>query len=77
MRTTVVLDPDVEAAVAELQREHNLGRSEALNLLARRGAARRRVRQEYVHRSAHLGPRVDVTNVGDVLDLLDDRDATA
>jgi hypothetical protein len=73
MRTTVNVDEDVAAEVARLRREQGLGLSEALNVLARRGLAagaapRTRFRQE----SADLGARVDVTNVGDVLDLLDE-----
>lgn len=73
MRTTVNVDEDVAAEIARLRREEGLGLSEALNLLARRGLAaevapRTRFRQE----SVDLGARVDVTNVGEVLDLLDE-----
>lgn len=73
MRTTVVIDSDVAAEIERLRRE-GLGLSEALNLLARRGmtkgAASERV--GYKHRTARIGLKVDVTNVADVLDLLDD-----
>lgn len=72
MRTTIDLDDDVEAAVAALQRERGIGRSKALNELARRGAAQRAPRHHYVHRTADLGARIDVTNIGEVLGLLDD-----
>ena len=71
VRTTVTLDDDVEAAVERLQRERGLGRSEALNLLARRGIVSSAPTERYVHRSAEIGLRVDVTDIGEVLDLLD------
>lgn len=50
------------------------GLSEALNLLARRGMARGATPEpvKYKHRTSLLGLKVDVTNVADVLDLLDD-----
>jgi hypothetical protein len=73
MRTTVNVDEDVAAEIARLRREQGIGLSAALNLLARRGLAagaapRTRFRQE----SADLDARVDVTNIGEVLDLLDE-----
>ncbi|MEO6792419.1 MAG: CopG family transcriptional regulator [Mycobacterium sp.] len=73
MRTTVVIDSDVAAEVERLRRE-GLGISEALNLLARRGIAARTGApgDRYRHRTARIGLKVDVTNVADVLDLLDD-----
>lgn len=72
MRTTVTLDADVEAAVARLRREHGIGLSEALNQLARRDLAAHVQRMPYRHRSVDLGIRVDITNIGDVLELLDE-----
>lgn len=73
MRTTVVIDSDVAAEIERLRRE-GLGISEALNLLARRGVAAqsRAGTAKYRHRTARIGLKVDVTNVADVLDLLDD-----
>ncbi len=73
VRTTVVIDSDVAAEVDRLRRE-GLGISEALNLLARRGMAAQTSAPEarYRHRTARIGLKVDVTNVADVLDLLDD-----
>lgn len=70
MRTTIDLDDDVRLAVQRLRAERGFGLSEAVNALARAGlkpAARRR----YVHKSAKLGLKIDVSNVGEVLDLLD------
>lgn len=73
MRTTVVIDSDVAAEIERLRRE-GLGLSEALNLLARRGMSRKPAseRVEYQHRTSRIGLKVDVTNVADVLELLDD-----
>lgn len=72
MRTTVNLTPDVEAEVARLRREQGLGTSAAINTLARRGMQRADRPQAFAQRTARLGARVDITNVGEVLDLLDD-----
>lgn len=75
MRTTITVADDVAAEMERLRRRDGLGPSEALNLLARRGMARRPVaRTPYVHRSSDLGLRVDVRNIGEVLDVLDDDD---
>lgn len=72
MRTTVDIDDDVRAAAEALRAERGIGLSEAINALARAGAAPRRTEARYVHRSTDLGIRVDVTDVGDVLDALDE-----
>ena len=72
MRTTVTLDDDVEVVLERLRRDEGLGLSEALNQLVRRGAMSHAPAQPYVHRSSDLGVRVDVTNIGDVLELLDE-----
>jgi hypothetical protein len=72
MRTTITLDDDVEAALSRLRRDEGLGLSEALNQLVRRGLAARVGGQPYVLRSSDLGVRIDVTNIGDVLELLDE-----
>jgi hypothetical protein len=51
-----------------------MGLSEALNLLARRGMTRgaSSTTVKYKHRTSRIGLKVDVTNIADVLDLLDD-----
>lgn len=74
MRTTVSLDDDVAAEVERLRRQDGLGVSAAINQLARSGAARPKQRRPYVHRSHPMGMRVDVANIGEVLDLLDHLD---
>lgn len=72
MRTTVTLADDVAAAVERLRREQSIGVSEAINRLARAGLTAREERAPYVHRSFDLGLKVDVANVGEVLDLLEE-----
>ena len=69
----MVIDDDVASEIERLRRE-GMGLSEALNLLARRGMTRGSAPEpeKYRHRTAHIGLKVDVTNVADVLDLLDD-----
>jgi len=73
MRTTVVIDGDVAAEIERLRRA-GMGLSEALNLLARRGMAKNAPSETvaYQHRSSPMGLKIDVTNVAEVLDLLDD-----
>lgn len=68
------LDDDVATELDRLRRETGMGLSEALNELARVGvgARRRSHHSTYRQQTASLGIRVDVSNVGEVLDLLDD-----
>jgi len=61
----------VVAEVERLRREEGLGISEAVNRLIRQGLASPRRRRRYEHRSADVGLRVDVSDIGSVLDLLD------
>lgn len=73
MRTTFTLTDDVAAEIERMRRESGIGPSEALNTLARRGMAQRPATTgPYRHRSAELGLKVDVSDIGAVLDLLDD-----
>ncbi|MFN2496541.1 MAG: ribbon-helix-helix protein, CopG family [Pseudonocardiaceae bacterium] len=71
MRTTVSLDDDVAAAVQRLRVERNIGLSEALNELVRAGLAVPAQRKRFVQRAFPMGARIDVTNVGDALELLE------
>lgn len=75
MRTTVNLDPDVEAAVERLRRDLGLGLSEAVNALARRGAQPARVDYVFAPVTFDLGLSVDVSDTARALELLDDLDA--
>lgn len=72
MRTTFTLDDDVAAEVERLRREHGYGPSEAVNRLIRQGLARPAPSTTYVHQTSPVGLKVDVTDIGQVLDLLDD-----
>lgn len=72
MRTTVSLDDDVSAHLERLRREEGLGLSEAINQLVRRGLSQGSRRQPYRPRAANLGLKVDVSDVAQVLDLLDE-----
>lgn len=72
MRTTVTLDDDVVAEIERLRREEGLGLSEATNRLIRAGMAAPRPRTPYTHETRDLGLKVDVTDIGAVLDLLDE-----
>ncbi|MHB8324531.1 MAG: CopG family transcriptional regulator [Candidatus Dormibacteria bacterium] len=71
MRTTVNLDEDVAAAVAQLRRQRSLGLSEAVNELARAGLLTKPSRASFHQRTAALGIRLDVTNVAEALELLE------
>ncbi len=59
------------AAVEALRRQTGAGVSEAVNQLIRGGLTRKPPSQPYRHRTRDLGLTVDVTNIGDLLDLLD------
>lgn len=78
MRTTITVAPDVAAELDRLRREEGLGPSDALNALARRGmAARTEPPKPYLHRSSDLGLKVDVHDIGGVLELLDEEQSRA
>lgn len=74
MRTTVNLDDDVASEVAKLQREGGIGLSAAVNRLARAGFQASRIDPDYQHISHDMGALVDLSNVAEVLDLLDQND---
>ena len=63
MQTTITLDEDVAAAVDNFSRQEGVGISEAVF-----------PRKPYVHRTADLGLRMDVSNIGEVLEFLDATD---
>jgi metal-responsive CopG/Arc/MetJ family transcriptional regulator len=73
VRTTVNLDDDVAQEVERLRRERGLGLSEAVNELARSGMSvrRTRARKRFRQSTSAVGMRIDVSNIGDVLDVLD------
>jgi hypothetical protein len=74
-RTTVTLDPDVEALLAQVMRERGVGFKAALNEALRRGLTTRTgPRVDYAFPTYDLGaPRVDLTHALRVAaDLEDD-----
>jgi metal-responsive CopG/Arc/MetJ family transcriptional regulator len=72
MRTTVTLQEDVARAVERLRRERGSGVSEVVNDLIRRGLAQPRTPpSRFRQRTSEMHARLDVTNVGEVLDNID------
>lgn len=72
MRTTVNLADDVAAEVEKLRRERGIGLSEAVNDLARAGlVAEKRPSRRFRQKSYDMKARVDINNIGEVLELLD------
>lgn len=73
MRTTVDLKPDVAKALQRRRQETGEGLSESVNELLRSALSATPERKDvFRQRSAELGMRVDVRNIGEVLDLLDE-----
>lgn len=74
MRTTIDLADDVAAAVEQARRKRGLGLSEAVNDLVRAGLVSRREAPPIDPPSYDMGLRVDVSNVGEVIELLESED---
>ena len=74
MRTTVTLAPDVAAAVERLRREKALGVSDAVNELIRTGFVAHPAPEPYRPRTFDAGPRLDLINTGEVLEILEGPD---
>jgi len=64
------LDDDTAAAVEELRRT-GYGRSAAVNELIRRGLTRPAASRRFRQRTSEGHALIDVTNVAEVLDVLD------
>ncbi len=71
MRTTVEFDDDVAKAVERLRRELDLGVSEAVNQLIRRGLLQRAPVTPFRQTTRRAGLKIDVSNVAEALDLLE------
>lgn len=72
MRTTISLDPDIAAEVDRLHRQEGLGRSEAVNALARRGMVTAKVQAPYEFNPRPLRALIDLTNIAEVLEMIED-----
>jgi hypothetical protein len=71
MRTTIEFEDDTAAAVERLRRQEGIGVSEAVNRLVRRGLIERDDPPPFRQRTRELGIRVDVSNIGEALDVLE------
>ena len=71
MRTTITLDDDVQAAIDRLRKASDIGLSETVNQLIRRGLSAPRERRPFRQRTLSLGLRIDVSNVAEALELLE------
>ena len=74
MRVTVELDEDTARAVEALRRDERSGLNEAVNELIRRGMLAEKRVLPFIARSRPLGMRLDVSDVGAALDLLEGPD---
>jgi Arc/MetJ family transcription regulator len=76
MRTTVTLDDDVAAAVAQRRRERDSGLSEAVNELIRAGlTATPKRRKPFVQQTHAMGMKINVDNVWEVIEQIEGPDA--
>lgn len=76
MRTTVTLDPDVEARLRQVMRERDLTFKEALNAAIRTGlAGQRRPVKPFRQRTYNMGARqgINLTKALTLADDLEDR----
>ncbi len=64
-------DQDTARAIEALRRECGLGMSEAVNELIRRGLVAKPAHRPFRQRTAPLGVSVDVSSVGDAIEVLD------
>lgn len=67
----MTLDDDVAAAVEQMRKESGIGLSQALNELARAGLRAPRASAAFKQRTHPVGLRIDVSNVGEALELLE------
>ncbi|MBA2283145.1 MAG: ribbon-helix-helix protein, CopG family [Acidimicrobiia bacterium] len=71
MRTTVEFDEDTARAVDQLRRESGMGVSDAVNELIRRGLLPRQRSDRFTQRTHPVGIKIDVSNVAEVLEVLE------
>lgn len=71
MRTTITFDEDVAAAIRRVQKTRHVGVSEAVNSLVRQGLGTTQAPPRFTQRTSSGGALLDLTDVADVLDLID------
>ena len=77
MRTTITLDPDVEALVKRAMADRALSFKEAVNDAIRAGATRGRPRRRFHTKAYSMGvPRVDLTKAHALAGELEDEEIT-
>ena len=74
MRMTVTIADDVRAEMERTRAEQGIGPSEALNTLARRGMMRSSASPITLPALVAMGARFDLTNIGEVLEILDSQE---
>ena len=72
MRTTIA--DDVRAEIERMRAEQGIGPSEALNTLARKGMMRSSAAPITLPDPVAMGARFDITNIGEVLEILDSQE---
>jgi hypothetical protein len=71
MRTTVILEPDVEKAVLKLRKDRNIGVSEAINELIRVGMLSIQEKTKFIQTTRPVGIKIDITSVPDALEIIE------
>ncbi len=71
MRTTITFDAEAAAVVEQFRRERGVGVSAAVNELIRRSATRPAARRPFVQQTSSGGAKMDMTNIAEVLELLE------
>ncbi len=75
MRTTVTLDPDVDARLRKLMRERGLSFKEAVNAAIREGLAAEGEREPFETPTFEMGPaRIPVTRALAIVSELEDEE---
>lgn len=73
MRTTIDLQPDVEKAIQQRRKISGKGLSETVNELLRESlVAENKPRSHFSVNPRPMGARLDVSNVAEVLELIED-----
>ena len=74
MRTTITLDPDVEALVSKAMRERKLSFKSAVNEALRRGLANETDPEPYEVPTFNLGARVNLDKAAQIAGQLEDEE---